>query len=1398
MVLTGSPAAAMASEAAAIPTEAVSSSAAAEEVPGGASDKAVEAKKEASAAAAGTEDAGSSQAEKTQEAVSVSSDAGKAAADPAVQTGADAAQISKEQGAEDPSGNMAAPASEDGLANPAAADSASSDAAAESADEQKDAGEISDTAGELKEEAAQGPAEEKRTGKASAKAKAASESSESGDPKEKEEDEEKDAWDGKGTASDPYLLKKTADIVLLRDKVNAGETFEGKTFKMTANISLPSGWVPIGCLKNGASAAGNGRNIQPFSGIFDGGGRQITVPSGGLPLFGYLRGAQVRNLSVYGPKIAADGIVANYPADYGPTGINSGTVIIAVTFTNVTLKRGSSTLRSGFIGGLSEGSSASAYGQSSGNNPVIFNNCTVEAGVTIGYDHSQNYIGSFGGRLNGTLTGCVSSAAVYGKHYVGGLVGYKDTSMGELSVSGSQFHGSVTASDTYAGGIVGGGYYHPTAPNSRIVTIESCTVDGTVSGSSCVGGIFGGEKGLWQAWSNGTGAIRGNTFSGKVSGGSSVGGIIGYYLSLNKFTVIENNFYSSSCGADTGIGTVLYVDSSHYHDGSAKPAGWKNGVYGFDTSEDSISQIKNDLYKTSAYNYIARTNHNRTDDPLGADKEKLCSTDVPEEDKPVEVKLSVSGNYKKEYTAGDKLDLSGITFTVTWSDGSKTHPAASKVSAKGFDSSKTGEQTITFTYHGMTAFITVTVKPKSNKIHVTVTVYGHYSHDSDTDGKVHGLSMGGLSTWVSGSRVEADTRDTVWDVLQRVFAANGISALTKNGGGSVYISGLVRGGTSLSEFDNGVNSGWMYLLNGAQSQKGVSQQYLTDGDSIILFYTDDYTQESGTMGGGGKKQEDTSAAAKKVISLINAIGSPVTLADKEKIEAARKAYDALAYADKAKVTNYSKLTAAEKALEALEKKDAEKKATDADREAAEKVMALIRAFAGRTGMPDEEKVSAARKAYERLTELQKLLVDNYDDLLAAEARLAAEEKAADAKTIYEKTGDYLESLGNPLVGAIGGEWMVVGLLRSGRKLQDQDAWYEMAAEYVEQTADENERLHRAKSSENSRMILALTSIGADVTDVRGHNLLVGLTDMAYVTKQGINGPSWALIALDANQYDIPESTSEDPVTREKLIAYLLDHQLEDGGWALAGEVSDTDITGMVLQALAPYYEESREVKEAIDRALETVSRMQNSDGSFSANNGDGGAYATCESIAQLITALSALGIDCNQDERFIKDGNSALDALCRFYVEGEGFRHVADGGTDGMATEQAYYAMTAYFRMLEGETALYDMTDILGGTRKKLKSEKDEEEAAENEEELLEPADERMAGDDSLAANEDDFAVAAFAAGNEEKASPVPAILAAVLLAAAAFLLFLLYRRRKETAGEEADGQGDGTENSAP
>lgn len=363
-----------------------------------------------------------------------------------------------------------------------------------------------------------------------------------------------------------------------------------------------------------------------------------------------------------------------------------------------------------------------------------------------------------------------------------------------------------------------------------------------------------------------------------------------------------------------------------------------------------------------------------------------------------------------------------------------------------------------------------------------------------------------------------------------------------------------------------------------------------------------------------------------------------------------------------------------------------------------------------TVTPDSgDAIAAARSAYDALTDAQKEQVTNADVLTAAEARYTdvvaidgaekaidaigevtltsgdaiAAARAAYAENAYQTTGDLLETLGTPNVGSVGGEWMVIGLARSGRTVPD--GYYENVVKYVQENCDADERLDENRATDNARVILALTAIGKDVTNVGGHNLLAGLDEMSYVTYQGINGPIWTLIALDSHDY-----APQGDVTREKLIDAILGAQLPDGGWDMMGKAADTDITAMAIQALAPYYDTNDAVKAAVDKALNALSAMQNDDGTFST------AFSgkTSESTAQVIVALTALGINPATDSRFIKNGVNAVDGLCSFYVDGGGFRHIASGDLDGMATEQSYYALAAYYRLLAGQTSLYDMSDV--------------------------------------------------------------------------------------------------------
>ena len=285
---------------------------------------------------------------------------------------------------------------------------------------------------------------------------------------------------------------------------------------------------------------------------------------------------------------------------------------------------------------------------------------------------------------------------------------------------------------------------------------------------------------------------------------------------------------------------------------------------------------------------------------------------------------------------------------------------------------------------------------------------------------------------------------------------------------------------------------------------------------------------------------------------------------------------------------------------------------------------------------------------------------------------------------YEETAAYLQTL-TPQVGSIGGEWLVIGLARAELlSEQDKQKYYETVERYVESVG--SNKLHKRKSSDNSRVIIALASIGKNAKNVAGYDLTAPLSDMSYVTKQGINGAIWALIALDTYRYPIvPDESISDITTREKLIDEILSAQLPDGGWTLDGDVSDPDMTGMALQALSPYRFYDSDVTAAVNNGVERLRYF------LTAENGN--IVLSPESCAQIIVALCSLGIDPCSDERFVINNSTVLDRLEPFEVT-SGFSHTLGGSYNQMATEQTFYALTAYNRFFAGKTSLYDMQDI--------------------------------------------------------------------------------------------------------
>lgn len=515
----------------------------------------------------------------------------------------------------------------------------------------------------------------------------------------------------------------------------------------------------------------------------------------------------------------------------------------------------------------------------------------------------------------------------------------------------------------------------------------------------------------------------------------------------------------------------------------------------------------------------------------------------------------------------------------------------------------------------------------------------------------------------------------------------------------------------LSEFDCGTYSGWMYCVNGSFPGVGASAYTLNNGDVMRWQYTCE-----GLGADIGADNSDWGSSESAAVADKDALTARIAEINKDKAAFFAQTPDG---SNKAAYENAMKVLA--NIASTQEEVDSALKALGGKVATAEEKLAKARASAKAelNGYDtelyrDAEKTLlvqyrqegiAAIEAATTVDEVNKALKDAKSKIeaLTTAAEYEAMESVADADTtkIYEQTGKYLNGLGTPGVGSTGGEWLTIGLSRADYDVSDEwsEGYYANAVDYVKKEIDKDTgRLHRVKSTDNSRLILALTATGRDVTDVGGYNLLTALADLDYLQKQGNNGPIWALIALDSHDYEIPEVQTEGTqATRENIIDTILKGRNSDGGWSLnktESGSSDVDMTAMAIQALAPYYKDEShskhaEVKAAVDKALALLSDMQKKTGGF-----DSWGTVNAESCAQVLTALTSLGINPEKDERFIKGDYSVIDALLSFAVDDKGFQHVAGGGLDGMATEQAYYALASYYRLLDGKTSLYDMSDV--------------------------------------------------------------------------------------------------------
>lgn len=227
-------------------------------------------------------------------------------------------------------------------------------------------------------------------------------------------------------------------------------------------------------------------------------------------------------------------------------------------------------------------------------------------------------------------------------------------------------------------------------------------------------------------------------------------------------------------------------------------------------------------------------------------------------------------------------------------------------------------------------------------------------------------------------------------------------------------------------------------------------------------------------------------------------------------------------------------------------------------------------------------------------------------------------------------------------------------------------------------------------------VLGLLAAGKDPTNFDNINLVEKIynCDEQTMKNGGVNIYLYALLALDAANFYVPENAVW---TREKLInAILNDPGRQNGAWysninqwtpgAEEKYVMDPDTTGMALSALAPYYNQNKDVKSAIDSAVDKLSSVQNEDGGFTSSYGS----ENSQSLAMVIIGLCDNGINPITDSRFIKNGENPMDVLLSYAVSDKsGFEYDDNNGVNAYATNQGLEALVSYKLLSEGKGSVY-------------------------------------------------------------------------------------------------------------
>ena len=530
------------------------------------------------------------------------------------------------------------------------------------------------------------------------------------------------------------------DLVSFATSVANGNTYEGKTVTVTADIDLA-----------GTTFNGIGSATARFAGTFDGAGHTIkgiaintTENVAGL-FAATTNTATIKDFTATGTLTCTAG-VPDFSAQLfgigGIVGVNRGTISGITSNIAITAASGFTT---GGIAGFNAGN-VNAYGTESKANAVL---------------ESEN-------GQKGSISNCIVNAKVYGYKIVGGVVGENAGSIDSCLVFGDVENKAVGKKHG-TGGIAGRNGCNNTAYETG--NISNCAVFGNVesNGDYWIGGIAGFSSGKYGKSDATPSTIKNCVFVGTKTDTTSASSM--------------NNAIAGKCEGEDADSTNNYVISTCTNtDSDAKTTGTAKEISWFSTSDAVTALSSGSRWELSG-----------TSDAVASmlSAKGFTSFAVPEvfvsssEATITNVAWSGENTVKTSYTVGESFDMGSLTCTATYSDGTTATLAltASVTGALTLDNNNAEVTVSAFngTYTCPTKFtITVSEAKKVSKIE---GVFYHYAPTITIFSPGENLDLTGLQAKVTYTDNTTETV-TFGSTLPEGWTVNITSPLTTEQNGT--------------------------------------------------------------------------------------------------------------------------------------------------------------------------------------------------------------------------------------------------------------------------------------------------------------------------------------------------------------------------------------------------------------------------------------------------------------------------------------------------------------------------------------------------------------------------------------------------------------------------------------